>query len=229
MFWAPVFFTLASVLSLFFYHLDIGFEVAGRQEHIPVMPININPSLYGVPGATPIWKRGEEPLPPGLTEEDRPMFEEQQKWGRYAGMAMESCAVKTVLAGGAGFGIGAFFSLMSASFAYEDPYLRTQGQTQAQLKATQKASAIFKEMGKGMVTSGKGFAKVGALFAGIECVIESYRAKNDIYNSVGAGFLAGGILARNAGPKAVVGGGLAFAAFSAAIDMFIRREPSDDD
>lgn len=102
MFWAPVFFTLASVLSLFFYHLDIGFEVAGRQEHIPVMPININPSLYGVPGATPIWKRGEEPLPPGLTEEDRPMFEEQQKWGRYAGMAMESCAVKTVLAGGAG-------------------------------------------------------------------------------------------------------------------------------
>lgn len=64
---------------------------------------------------------------------------------------------------------------MSASFAYEDPYLRTQGQTQAQLKATQKASAIFKEMGKGMVTSGKGFAKVGALFAGIECVIESVR------------------------------------------------------
>ena len=66
-----------------------------------------------------------------------------------------------------GFAIGAFFSLMSASFAYEDPMAR------AQLTTTQKASEIFKEMGRGMWRSGKGFAKVGALFAGIECVIES--------------------------------------------------------
>ena len=43
-------------------------------------------------------------------------------------------------------------------------------------------------------------------------------------NPIAAGFLAGGVLARNAGPKAVVGGGLAFAAFSAAIDLFMRRE-----
>jgi len=143
-------------------------------------------------------------------------------------MAMESCAAKTVLAGTMGFGIGAFFSLMSASFAYEDPILRQQ--TQAGMNTTQKASQIFKEMGKGMWTSGKGFGKVGALFAGIECVIEGYRAKNDIWNSVSSGFIAGGVLARNSGPKAVVGGGLAFAAFSAAIDMlFLRREPADDD
>ena len=54
-----------------------------------------------------------------------------------------------------------------------------------------------------------------------------YRAKNDMVNPVAAGFVAGGILARNAGPKAVVVGGLAFAAFSAAIDLFLRREPSE--
>ena len=93
-----------------------------------------------------------------------------------------------------------------------------------------------------MWTSGKGFGKVGALFAGIECGIESvstctvvvfvamtyavpqYRAKNDMVNPVAAGFLAGGVLARNSGPKAVLGGGIAFAAFSAAIDLFLRRE-----
>lgn len=62
---------------------------------------------------------------------------------------------------------------MSASFAYEDPYLRAQTQPQAALNTTQKASQIFKEMGKGMWTSGKSFGKIGALFAGIECVIES--------------------------------------------------------
>jgi import inner membrane translocase subunit TIM22 len=73
--------------------------------------------------------------------------------------------------GWAGFGLGAFFSLMSASFAYEDPFLRQQ--TQAGLNTGQKAREVFKEMGRGMWKSGKGFGKVGALFAGIECVIES--------------------------------------------------------
>lgn len=46
-------------------------------------------------------------------------------------------------------------------------------------------------------------------------------------NPVVAGFIAGGILARSSGPKAALGGGAAFAAFSAAIDLFIRRESSE--
>jgi len=62
----------------------------------------MNPSTSNLPGAVPIWKPGKEPLPPGWNEEDRPMFEQQKKWEKLAGMAMESCAVKTVLAGGAG-------------------------------------------------------------------------------------------------------------------------------
>jgi len=70
-----------------------------------------------------------------------------------------------------GLGIGAFFSLMSASFAYEDPLLRQQ--TQAGKNTAQRARDVFKEMGRGMWSTGKGFGKVGALFAGIECVIES--------------------------------------------------------
>ena len=97
-----------------------------------------------------------------------------------------------------------------------------------------------------MWRSGKGFGKVGALYAGIECVIESvriysissglvidslvlqqYRARNDMVNPVAAGFVAGGILARNSGPTGALGGGLAFAAFSAAIDLFLRREPAE--
>ena len=54
-----------------------------------------------------------------------------------------------------------------------------------------------------------------------------YRARNDMVNPVAAGFVAGGILARNSGPSGVLGGGLAFAAFSGAIDLFLRREPSE--
>jgi import inner membrane translocase subunit TIM22 len=46
-------------------------------------------------------------------------------------------------------------------------------------------------------------------------------------NPVAAGFVAGGILARSSGPSGVLGGGLAFAAFSGAIDLFMRREPAE--
>lgn len=54
-----------------------------------------------------------------------------------------------------------------------------------------------------------------------------YRAKNDMVNPVAAGFVAGGILARHSGPKAAFGGGLAFSAFSAVIDWFLRRQPAE--
>ncbi|KIK26160.1 hypothetical protein PISMIDRAFT_676301 [Pisolithus microcarpus 441] len=175
----------------------------------------------------PLYPAGREPLPPGLKEEDREQFMQAKKYQQWMVMGMESCVAKTVMAGVGGLGIGAFFSLMSASFAYEDPYLRQQ--TQAGMTNTQKAREVFKEMGRGMWRTGKGFGKVGALFAGIECVIEAYRAKNDMVNPVAAGFVAGGVLARHSGPKAAFGGGLAFAAFSGAIDLFLRRESSDDD
>ncbi|KAK0241332.1 Tim17/Tim22/Tim23/Pmp24 family-domain-containing protein [Armillaria nabsnona] len=180
------------------------------------------------PALVPIYAPGKEPLPAGVPEEERPQIEQMMRYQSYMTMAMESCATKAAFAGVGGLGIGAFFSLMSASFAYEDPFLRQQ--TQAGMNTTQKASAIFKDMGKGMWTTGKGFGKVGMLFAGVECVIESYRAKNDIYNSISTGMLVGGFLARNSGPKAAFGGGVAFAAFSAAIDVFfLRRETPDED
>ena len=69
--------------------------------------------------------------------------------------------------------MGAFISLMSSSFAYEDPLIRQQQQAAGAISTTAKAREIFGEMGRGMWRSGKGFAKVTVLFAGTECVIES--------------------------------------------------------
>ena len=69
--------------------------------------------------------------------------------------------------------MGAFISLMSSSFAYEDPLIRQQQQAIGAISTTAKAREIFAEMGRGMWKSGKGFAKVTVLFAGTECVIES--------------------------------------------------------
>lgn len=39
----------------------------------------------------------------------------------------------------------------------------------------EKAKIVFRDMGKGMWTQGKGFAKVGALYSGTECIIEGVR------------------------------------------------------
>ncbi|RSH84141.1 Mitochondrial import inner membrane translocase subunit tim22 [Apiotrichum porosum] len=178
------------------------------------------------PLMAPVYLPGSEPYPPGTTEEEKDGYRQMVKWNKYGGYAMESCALKVVLAGGAGFAFGGFLSLMSATFAYEDPLSRAS----EKLTGTRaQAAYMFKEMGRNMWSQGKGFAKVGMLYSGVECCIEGYRAKNDHWNGLSAGFVSGAILARNAGPMAMLGGGAAFAAFSAAIDMYLRREPADDD
>jgi len=114
--------------------------------------------------------------------------------------------------------------------SYDTPYhtATTAGQSPvSSLPWRQQLSVGFKDMGTRSYGMAKNFGKVGALFAGIECGIEGLRARNDMANGVAAGCLTGGILARNAGPQAAVGGCVAFAAFSAAIDAWLRA-PKDE-
>jgi import inner membrane translocase subunit TIM22 len=95
------------------------------------------------------------------------------------------------------------------------------------LPMRQQLKAGLRDMYRSSLSSGKNFAKVGAIFSGTECAIEGLRAKNDLYNGVAGGCLTGGILARNAGPQAVVVGCAGFAVFSAAIDAYMRM-PEDE-
>jgi import inner membrane translocase subunit TIM22 len=81
-----------------------------------------------------------------------------------------------------GFGIGAFFSLMSSGMAFEDPF---RGPQYEGLNNWAKSKLILKDMGKGLWRSGSGFAKVGALYAGSECVIEGVRTLSFHPDSVG--------------------------------------------
>ncbi|CAK7272286.1 Mitochondrial import inner membrane translocase subunit tim22 [Sporothrix epigloea] len=92
----------------------------------------------------------------------------------------------------------------------------------------QQLAIGFRDMGSRSWSTAKNFGTVGMLFAGIECGIEGLRAKNDITNGVAAGCLTGAILARNGGPQAAAIGCAGFAAFSAAIDAYMRMPPSDD-
>ena len=82
----------------------------------------------------------------------------------------------------------------------------------------------FRDMGKRCYSSARNFGMVGAIFSGTECCIESFRAKNDIYNGITAGCITGGALAMSAGPQAAALGCAGFAAFSAAIDYYLRSD-----
>ncbi|EMD67239.1 hypothetical protein COCSADRAFT_136018 [Bipolaris sorokiniana ND90Pr] len=119
-------------------------------------------------------------------------------------------------------------SASSSSAAAALPNLTAAGTVPiTDLPLKQQLRAGLRDMYRSSISSGKNFAKVGAIFSGTECAIEGLRAKNDLYNGVAGGCITGGILARNAGPQAVAVGCAGFAVFSAAIDAYMRM-PEDE-
>ncbi|RFU33487.1 hypothetical protein B7463_g2874, partial [Scytalidium lignicola] len=142
---------------------------------------------------------------------------------------MESCPGKTVVSGVMGFALGGVFGLFMASMQYDTP-LATSPAAQAvkTLPLREQLKVGFKDMGTRSFSSAKNFGKVGAIFSGTECCIEGFRAKNDLTNGILAGCITGGVLAAPAGPQAAAVGCAGFAAFSAAIDAYMRR-PSESD
>lgn len=141
-------------------------------------------SGLSIPGLCPIYLPGKEPLPPGTTDEDRANLAQIQYYSKLTSGFMESCPAKCALSGVAGFGLGGLFSLVSASFAVDDPMRRSNLQAAVmagrpgvppppELTTMQQTGRFFRETGKNMYRSAKGFGKVGALYAGIECCIEA--------------------------------------------------------
>ncbi|KAJ3075402.1 Mitochondrial import inner membrane translocase subunit tim22 [Podochytrium sp. JEL0797] len=132
-------------------------------------------------------------------------------------LVTESCPFKGVFALGAGFALGGVFGMfMSSMDTTTNMEEFTKKSTKEQMRLT------LKDMGQRSYSSAKNFAVVGAIFSGTECVIETFRAKNDIYNGVSAGCITGAVLAAKSGPAAMATGCVGFAAFSAAIDAYMR-------
>lgn len=136
----------------------------------------------------PIYLPGQEPVPPGWSEADRTQLQQMQYWQKTMSDAMMWCPTKCALSGAAGFALGGFFSLLSASLSVDDP-LRRSNLAAAQFAAQQKGLPVppdpttmqqtkdfFRQTGRNMYSSGKGFGKVGALYSGIECCVEGVSA-----------------------------------------------------
>ncbi|KAI9766396.1 MAG: Mitochondrial import inner membrane translocase subunit tim22 [Candelina submexicana] len=153
------------------------------------------------------------------------MSEQEQNMVKHMQAAMEACPTKSVMAGTMGFALGGAFGLFMSSMSYDTP-LSAQGQQLTDLPVREQLRRGFKDMGSRSYSSAKNFALVGAIFSGVECGIEGFRAKNDLANGVAAGCITGGALGAKAGPSAAAIGCAGFAAFSAAIDYYMRM-PSD--
>jgi len=128
---------------------------------------------------------------------------------------MEHCGFKTGMACVLGYALGGAFGLFTAG-------LDTSMPSQIQ-REKETAKDIIKEMKTRAGSMAKNFAVVGAMFSSTECMIESYRGKTDLTNGAMAGCMSGGMLGLRAGPQAAAFGCAGFAAFSTAIDYFLRH------
>ncbi|KIY96372.1 import inner membrane translocase subunit Tim22 [Monoraphidium neglectum] len=132
--------------------------------------------------------------------------------------AMNNCGVRSIIAGAGGALLGVAFGVFTAS-------LDTGGMDAAVVGETKSTRVVLREtlqlMKSKSVSYAKGFAVMGLVYSGCECLIEKRRARHDKWNAPLAGCAAGGIMAAPAGPKAMCFGCASFAAFSYAIDRFM--------
>lgn len=137
---------------------------------------------------------------------------------------MQSCPGKLVMSGVTGFGLGGVIGIFMASMAYDTSFSSAEARRVSSLPFRQQMKIQFTDMGKRSWSSAKSFGKIGGIFSGVECIIESLRAKSDIYNGVWAGAFTGGGLALRQGPQAVAMGAAGFALFSVAIESYLNRD-----
>ena len=138
----------------------------------------------------------------------------------------DSCPMKSVISGVLGGAMGALFG---AAFGASDPSTTTLATAESltlreSVKAAFQPAAIKASLAHLRARSwsyAKGFGGFGLVYSGSECVIETMRAKHDVYNSAAAGCFTGGALAYQAGPKAMCFGCVSIAAFSVLIDRFM--------
>jgi len=124
---------------------------------------------------------------------------------------MESCVFKSVMSFVVGGALGGFIGLFSSSIAPQH--------TTHQMSTRE----TLRDMRTTIIGSAKNFAVIGLMFAGTECIIESYRAKSDMKNAVYSGFVTGGLIGFRAGHMGAIYAGCGFAAFSFAIEHFMHN------
>lgn len=163
-------------------------------------------------------------LPGGKKRLDQMTQEEQAEQGAKAMVEfMASCPGKTIFAGISGYVLGGVFGMFMTSMQYDQPLSGGVSHI-SELPLKQQMRLQMKDMWRQTVGSAKNFGFIGAVFTGVECCIASFRAKEDLYNGTTAGCVTGAGLAIKGGPIGALTGCAGFAAFSLAVDTYMKSE-----
>lgn len=93
-----------------------------------------------------------------------------------------------------------------------------QGREVPQAPLKEQTRAAFKATAGKAGSWARSFGVLSALFGGVECLIEKYRGKHDVWNPVLSGCVVGATLSASGGPAAACLGCGGFAGFSLIID-----------
>mmetsp|Transcript_14736 Transcript_14736/g.29952 ORF Transcript_14736/g.29952 Transcript_14736/m.29952 type:complete len:175 (+) Transcript_14736:57-581(+) len=157
-----------------------------------------------------------DPLNPFISERYRllrykPPLPPDQQMGLDAERIMSGC---TAHAGLGGIG-GAVMGLLMGGFFHTMQPMNVD----TSLSTAEQLRLSYKGFGQACTRMSRNFAKVGVVYAGVECALERERGTKDIPNAMYAGCVTGGVLAFQAGPQAMALGCAGFAAFSMVIEL----------
>ena len=147
---------------------------------------------YGVHGSfictLPFFKK--LPIPPS-TETEVPII---------PSLIPEACGTKIITGGAIGAVMGVGLGLFMGAMGDVSPIQIVKGREVPQAPLREQTRAAFKAIGGKSIGWAKQFGVLTALFGGVECVIEKYRAKHDVWNPVLSGCVVGGTLGASGGP-----------------------------
>ncbi|CAE8625680.1 unnamed protein product, partial [Polarella glacialis] len=125
---------------------------------------------------------------------------------------VDGCTGRAML-GGVG---GAVMGLLMGGFFHT---MQPMNHIDTSLGTWEQIKQSYKGFGQACSRMSRNFAKVGVVYAGVECFLERERASKDIQNAMYAGCVTGGILGFQAGPSGMAFGCAGFAAFSGVIEL----------
>lgn len=127
-------------------------------------------------------------------------------------------AIGVVGGGVMGLLMGVFLGAMSDA---TPPVTVIAGKDVPQAPFREQMRVVLRATGEKSLYWCRNFAFITGVFGGSECLVEKYRGKHDVWNSVASGCITGAALQAKNGPQAAAVGCGGFAAFSLVIDSFM--------
>ena len=133
----------------------------------------------------------------------------------------EACGLKILTGAVLGSVLGVGLGLFMGAMGDVSPIQIINGKEVPQAPVREQMRAGFKSTAAKAAGWARNFGVLSALFGGVECLVEKYRGKHDVWNPVVGGCVVGATLSAKAGPAAACVGCAGFAGFSFVMDKLM--------